>query len=140
MGIFKDVKNAAKDMKDLADTGKQMQAEKYGTTNPFKQMGQGLSEANAAVQSLQAEQAKMQHLLANGIAGTGVIKELRDTGMQVNYQPQFDIDLVVTIEGREPYDATIRQVVAMSVLPQFQPGAVMPVHVDPADTSSLMIG
>ena len=29
-----------------ADTGKQMQEEKYGTTNPFKQMSQGLAEAN----------------------------------------------------------------------------------------------
>jgi hypothetical protein len=140
MGIFKDLKNTTKDLKELTDTGKQMQAEKYGTTNPFKQMSQGISEANAAVQSIQADQAKMQHLLANGIAGTATITQLRDTGMQVNYQPQFDIDLMVTIEGRDPYQATVRQVVAMSVLPQFQPGATMPVHVDPADSSSLMIG
>jgi len=140
MGIFKDMKDTAKNMKDLADTGKQMQAEKYGTTNPFKQMAAGVAEANAAVQSIQADQMKMQHLMANGIAGQGVIKQLRDTGMQVNYQPQFDIDMEIHVEGREPYDATVRQVVAMSVLPQFQPGATMPVHVDPADPSSFMIG
>lgn len=140
MGIFKDMKDTAKNLKELQDTGKQMQQERYGTSNPFKQMSQGVAEANQAVQSIQAEQAKMQHLLANGIAGTATIKELRDTGMQVNYQPQFDIDLEVMIEGRDPYAATVRQVIAMSVLPQFQPGVTMPVHVDPADPASLMIG
>ena len=140
MGIFKDMKDTAKGMKDLADTGKEMQKEKYGTTNPFKIMSQGVAEANEAVQSIQAEQAKMQHLLANGLAGQGVIKELRDTGMQVNYQPQFDIDMEIQLEGREPYTATVRQVVNMAVLPQFQPGATMPVHVDPADPMSFMIG
>ena len=60
--------------------------------------------------------------------------------MQVNMQPQFDIDLTIQIEGREPYDATVRQVVNMAVLPQFQPGVAMPVHVDPDDPSSVMIG
>lgn len=140
MGIFKDLKESAKNVKELQDTGKQMQAEKYGTTNPFKQMTQGIAEANQAVQSLQADSARMQHLLANGLSGTGTIKGLRDTGMQVNMQPQFDIDLTVQIEGRDPYDATVRQVVNLAVLAQFQPGTVMPVHVDPADPSSVMIG
>lgn len=140
MGLFKGMKDTAKNLKELQDTGKQMQAEKYGTTNPFKQMSQGISEANEAMQSLQADSARMQHLLANGMAGTGTIKELHDTGMQVNMQPQFDIDLSVQIEGRDPYDATVRQVVNLAVLPQFQPGVTMPVHVDPADPGSLMIG
>ena len=75
-----------------------------------------------------------------GLVGQGTIKAIHDTGMFVNNQPQFDIELDVTVPDRDPYTATIRQVVAMSVLPQFQPGAVMPVRVDPDDKDVLMIG
>ena len=141
MGIFKDLKDTASGLSDLTKAGKEMR-QGQGTGGGFGLGGMAkmVTDANTMVQDVQAQQAKATRLMSVGLVGQGVIKAIRDTGVQVNYQPQFEIDLEVTLPDREPYTATITQVVAMSVLPQFQPGAVMPVRVDPADPTVLMIG
>jgi len=59
--------------------------------------------------------------------------------MYVNENPQVEMDLQVTVEGLPPYTATHRQVIAQIAIPQFQPGATVPVRVDPEDPSSVLI-
>lgn len=142
MGIFKDMKDTVKGAADLTKTAKEMQKEQGGGGGGFGlgAMAQSVSDANAMLQDVQAQQAKAARLMSVGLVGQGTIKAVRDTGVQVNYQPQFEIDLEVALPDREPYAATITQVVALAVLPQFQPGAVMPVRVDPDDPTVLMIG
>jgi hypothetical protein len=49
------------------------------------------------------------------------------------------MDLQVTVDGMQPYPATHRQVIAMIAAPQFQPGATVPVKVDPAEPTSLIV-
>lgn len=140
MGIFKDMRDTAKNVNELTQTGREMQKEQYGTNNPFKVMQQSVGDANALMKQMQEEQALMTRLMTTGLAGQGTIKALRDTGVQVNMQPQFEIDLDVTVPGRDPYPVTITRVVQMSALPMYQPGAVFPVKVDPADPSIVIIG
>lgn len=140
MGIFKDMRDTAKNLNELTQTGREMQKEKYGTSNPFSQMSQGVAEANAVMQQVQQEQALMTRLMTVGIVGQGTIKQLRDTGVQVNMQPQFEIDLDVVIPGKDPYPVTITRVVQLSALPMYQPGAVFPVKVDPDDPMVVIIG
>ncbi|MBM3147245.1 MAG: hypothetical protein FJ000_05035 [Actinobacteria bacterium] len=128
-----------KDMKDLSKTGKEMQKERFGTNNPLKIMKQGVAEANAAVQQVQADQTKTQHLMAEGLTGEATVKGLRDTGKIVNYQPEIEFDLEVELDGREPYAVTHRQIVAAAALGGLQPGARVPVRVDAQDRSQLII-
>lgn len=140
MGIFKDMRDTAKNMNELAQTGREMQKEQYGTNNPFSVMNQSVAEANALMQQMQQEQALVTRMMTVGIVGQGVITALRDTGVQVNMQPQFEIDLTVTVPGKDPYPVTIKRVVQMSAIPMYQPGAVFPVKVDPDDPSVAIIG
>ena len=140
MGIFKDMRDTAKNLNELTQTGKEMQKEKYGTNNPFSVMNQSVAEANAVMQQVSQEQALVTRLMNTGIAGQGVITALRDTGVQVNMQPQFQIDLTVTVPGKDPYPVTITRVVQMSAIAMYQPGAVFPVKVDPDDPAVAIIG
>jgi hypothetical protein len=141
VGIFKDLKDTASGLSDLTKAGKEAQkAQGMGGGFGLSGMAKMVTDANTMVQDVQEQQAKVTRLMSAGLVGQGTIKAIRDTGVQVNYQPQFEIDLEVTLPDRDPYQATITQVVAMSVLPQFQPGAVLPVRVDPQDPHVLMIG
>jgi hypothetical protein len=58
----------------------------------------------------------------------------------VNNAPIVEMDLTVTVPGREPYSVKHRQLVAHTALANFQPGKTFPVHVDGADPSKIVIG
>jgi hypothetical protein len=77
--------------------------------------------------------------MANGRQGNATITAVRQTGMYVNENPQVEMDLQVTVDGIAPYAATHRQVIAQIAIPQFQPGATVPVRVDPFEPTSLII-
>ncbi|MGZ4411918.1 MAG: hypothetical protein ACXVY8_07255 [Gaiellaceae bacterium] len=47
--------------------------------------------------------------------------------------------MTVTIPGREPYEATLTQIVSRLAIASFQPGSVVPVRVSPDDPQLLMI-
>ncbi len=129
-----------KDMRDLSKTGKKMQKEKYGTSNPFSIMKQGVAEAADSVRDIQDQQARSQYLLMSGIPAEATIREMRDTGLTVNEMPEIELDLDVRVPGRDEYRVTHRQIMAHSTLGQLKPGSTIPVHVDPQDQDSLMIG
>ena len=88
---------------------------------------------------MQAREQKAQHLSVNGRAGTATITALRQTGTFVNENPEVEMDLQVSVDGMAPYEATHRQIIAVIAAPQFQPGSTVPVRVDPADPSSLIV-
>lgn len=143
MGMFKNLKDTIVGAAELTETAREMQKESGQPAPGMFGLGATagmVQDANAMMKDLQAQQAKATRLMSVGVVGQGTIKAIRDTGVQVNYQPQFEIDLDVAIPDRETYQATLTQVVALAVLPQFQPGAVMPVRVDPDDPNVLMIG
>ena len=52
MGFFKD-------LNDLKKTGKQMEKEKFGTTNPFKIMKQGVSQAKEPSVSIKPSKRRL---------------------------------------------------------------------------------
>jgi len=133
MGMFKDMRNLQKQAKQMVPE------EHRGIKGGFKAMKDGMAQASEMMGSMQADQAKAQHLMANGRQGTAVITDVRQTGMYVNENPQVEMDLQVTVEGLPSYTATHRQVIAQIAIPQFQPGATVPVRVDPEDPSSVLI-
>src|SRR4030081_1577600 len=133
MGFFKDVR-------DLKKTADQMTPPEHrGMMGGFRAMKDGVATANQMVGGLAAEQQKTAALMANGIVGQARIDQISDTGTTINENPQVHFNLTVTIPGRDPYAATLTQVVSRIAIGSFQPGASVPVRVSPDDPQTLII-
>jgi hypothetical protein len=129
MGMFKD-------MRDLSKTGKQMKKERGGS---LKMMKDGLAQANQMVQGVQADQELAERLANEGVDGTATIVSMQATGANINMQPELQFQLTVDVGGSQS-TVTHTQVVSPAVIGQLQPGAQVPVKVDPNDHSQLMFG
>jgi hypothetical protein len=129
MGMFKD-------MRDLSKTGKEMKKERGGS---FKMMKDDLAQANQAVQEVQGNQALAEKLANEGVDGTATIVQMVATGRTINMQPELQFQMTVDVAGSSS-SVTHTQVVSPAIIGQLQPGAQVPVKVDPSDHSQLMIG
>jgi hypothetical protein len=78
-------------------------------------------------------------VLQQGVDGEATILEISQTGMMVNDQPQAALKLEVRVPGWEPYQAVTKMVIPIVNVPQFQPGAVMPVKVDPNNRANVVL-
>ncbi len=133
MGFFKD-------LSDLKKAGDAMRPPEHrGVMGGFRAMRDTVAMGNQMIGGLAAEQQKTAMLMASGIVGQATIDQVTDTGATINDNPQVHFDLTVTIPGREPYHATLTQVVSRLVIGNFQPGATVPVRVSPDDPQTLMI-
>jgi hypothetical protein len=72
-----------------------------------------------------------------GLAGTGQIMGLRQTGVLINGQPQVEMDLLVTVMGRSPYRAKVKEIVPLIMLNRLQ--GTLPVRADPARPESIVV-
>lgn len=81
--------------------------------------------------------AKKDRISTTGVAGTGQIVGLGQTGMTVNDQPQVELDLLVTIPGRSPYRAKIKEIVPLIMLNRLQ--GTLAVRVDPAEPEMVVV-
>ena len=87
-----------------------------------------------------ADPAAYAGVYANGLQGTATVNTITETGIKMNDAPVCELDLTVVVPGREPYQVKHRQLLAISVLPRYQPGATFGVRVDQNDPSKLVIG
>lgn len=129
MGMFKD-------MRDLSKAGKEMKKERGGS---LKMMKDGLAQANQAMQEVQGNQALAEKLANEGVDGTATIQQMVATGRTINMQPELQFQMTVDVNGSLS-EVTHVQVVSPAIIGQLQPGAQVPVKVDPSDHSQLMIG
>src|SRR3954454_4078227 len=134
MGFFKDIRNLQKQAEAMTPP------EHRGVAGGVRAMRDGVAQPNQMLGDMQAEGQKAQHLMANGQVAAATITAVRDTGMTINDNPTVELDLSVTVAGAAPYAVTHRQTISRIAIPSFQPGATIPVRVDPADAQSLMIG
>jgi hypothetical protein len=133
MGFFKDIKN-------LQDTAREMTPPEHrGMGGGFRAMKGGVAQANAMLGQMANDGQKAQYLMQAGRVGSATVSAVRQTGTFVNNNPECELDLRVAVDGGAPYPVTCRQVLAMVALPGFQPGASVPVRVDPNDPQSLII-
>ena len=102
-------------------------------------MTDGVAQANQMLGQMASDGQKAQHLMEAGRVGSATVSAVRQTGTFVNNNPECELDLQVVVDGGAPYGVTHRQVLAMVALPGFQPGASVPVRVDPSDPQSLII-
>lgn len=85
-----------------------------------------------------------QMLLANrlsktGIPGKAVIKEVHDTGVTINNNPQVKLVLEVKNNLGQIYAATIRTLVSRIQPGMYQPGMTVPVLIDPKNENNIVI-
>src|ERR1700730_3572617 len=84
--------------------------------------------------------ATARELQASGIAARAEILSIQETGMKVNDDPVIGLKVRVQPADGPAYDATIpKSLVRYVDLPQFQPGSVIPVRIDPKDPSRVAI-
>lgn len=134
MGFLKDIQNLQKQAEAMTPP------EHRGVAGGFRAMKDGVAQTNQMLGDMQAEGQKAQHLMLNGHVASAMITAVRDTGMTINDDPTVELDLVVSLDGAAPYAVTHRQTISRIAIPAFQPGATVPVRVDPIDQTSLMIG
>ena len=105
----------------------------------FRAMKDTVAMGNHMLGQIASDGHKAQYLMAAGQPGQATISAIRQTGTTVNYNPECDLDLQVSVNGSAPYPVTHRQVVAQIAVANFQPGATVSVRVDPADPQSLIV-
>jgi hypothetical protein len=86
-----------------------------------------------------AKADEAERIAATGISGQATIVGLTQTGMFLNDNPQVGIDLMVTTPGRQPYPAHLKQFIPLILLGRLANGATLPVKVDSADPTKLVI-
>ena len=145
MGMFKDMGDAFKVLR--SDELKELK--RKADAQPKTSMMDGIRMANQAMDQVpvwQQQAADMQNMAgsygayASGLPGNATVTAVSDTGTMVNNAPVMELDLTVTVPGRDPYPVKHRQLIALSQIPNFQPGRSFPVHVDQQDPSKLVIG
>ena len=134
MGMFRDMK----DMMQTVRSDELKELKKKADAQPKRSMLEGVKMANAAYDDAMATQAAGAGMA--GTAGTAVVNAIRDTGTLINMAPVCELDLTVTVPGKEPYAVKHRQLIAHSALAGFQPGATFSVRVDASDPTKLVIG
>ena len=73
------------------------------------------------------------------LSGRATIVSLREGGPYVHDRPTITMELDVEIPGRERYKAQARQLVGRLVIGRLQPGATIPVRVDPKDLAHVVV-
>lgn len=125
MGLFKDMKNMKKAAKDYQDT--------TGYERPS--MKDAMQQGTDMMNQMTELQQKAARLHAEGVPGTATIKAVRDPQQQVNQQPVLEIDLEISGASINPVPQTVSQPIPNHMVPQFQPGAEVPVLVDRSDAT-----
>ncbi len=146
MGLFRQFK----DMTDTLRSDELKELKKQADARPKTSMLEGVKVANQALkdaQQLQQDAAGValdpqafSQIYASGASGNATVNAIADTGTMINNAPVVEMDLTVSVPGREPYQVTHRQLVAHSALARFQPGASFSVRVDANDPTKLVIG
>ncbi|RXZ48588.1 hypothetical protein ESP57_06200 [Agromyces fucosus] len=95
------------------------------------------SEVSAAMSAdhdvLNAYGQELNRIIAIGQPGTSVIKSAVDTGERISGNPWYQLEIEVTLPGREPYTVQKREMLAPQFLANYAEGSVHDIAVDPAD-------
>jgi hypothetical protein len=132
-----------KDMKELAQQGKRLQAQKQaeqgyspGMRGQMAQMGDMISQANQQLKEMTDADGDRDRVLAEGLSGEGEIVGMGtpERGAQMY---NLDIDLEVRAGGRAPYRVANMYMVPASA--QLGIGVKLPIKVDPDDPAKIAI-
>ena len=77
--------------------------------------------------------------MKSGTPAQATIQQVWPTGTYVNNNPQIGMQLEVRPPTGLPYTAQLKAVIPLVNIPQFQPGAVVPVKIHPTDPSKVAL-
>lgn len=83
--------------------------------------------------------ADAERIKAQGVPGTATILGMRQTGMQLNDQPQVELRLQVSTQMHGAYEVTLKEWVPLMLLGTLSSGRPLPVKVDPANPQRVII-
>lgn len=98
-----------------------------------------LGLAGCAIANKAAGLSQAKELHRTGTSANAKILEIADSGWTVNEDPVISFVLEVYPEGKEPYHAQTKIVISRVHVPQFQPGAMVPVKIDPKNPSRVSL-
>ena len=75
----------------------------------------------------------------SGIPAQATIQNVWQTGTYVNNNPQVGLQLEVRPPTGVPYVTQTNAIIPLVNIPQFQPGAVVPVKIHPTDPSKVIL-
>ena len=84
-------------------------------------------------------QQDRQRILMTGIPAQAQVMNLMQTGMLVNNNPQCQVVLGVHPQGGQPYQTTVTMILPMVAIPPVQPGAWVPVKIEPTNPMKVAI-
>jgi hypothetical protein len=79
------------------------------------------------------------HLAKVGVQGRAQILGVNQTGTRVNNQPMMELILQVEAPGMQPYRASHREIISMTMMSRIQPGTTVAIIVDPSNPAQLAI-
>jgi hypothetical protein len=84
--------------------------------------------------------SEAKRLQETGESATARVLEIWDMGMTVNDDPVIGLRVEVSREDGSVYTATIaKSLVSRVHIPQFQPGATVPVRIDPQNAANVVL-
>jgi hypothetical protein len=139
VGLFKSMKDLSSLTKEAKQLQRQQQQEagyKPGLAGQMQQMGDLVSQGKEQLAELTDQSGEGGQILANGIAGQGVIVA-HGTPERGAQWFNLDIDLEVHVSGRQPYRVNNQYMVpAGATLGQ---GVTLRIKVDPNDPAKIAI-
>lgn len=81
----------------------------------------------------------VNRLKKTGVDGTALIKEIHDTGVVINYNPQVKLVLEVKNNLGQIYTTTLRTIVPRIQPGYYKPGMTVPVKIDPKNDNNVII-
>jgi hypothetical protein len=78
-------------------------------------------------------------IMKSGTPAQATIQNVWQTGTYVNNNPQIGMQLEVRPPSGVSYQAQVNAIIPLVNIPQFQPGAVVPVKIHPTDTSKVAL-
>ncbi len=119
-----------------------------GFVNPIVRFGFFLTAAILGLLSIgllvwgrkwQRGYAEAQRIRTQGVAGQATIVGMRQTGVYVNEQPQVELRLQVQDQMYGSRQITVKEYVPLMMLGTLSSGRPLPVKVDPANPSNVVI-
>lgn len=135
MGIFNDLFRLSK-----AGVKQSLNTDYAANLRQSADLAEQATTRGATHGAAQANPFANMSMFQSMVQGNGRVLAVTDSGSRLDDTVIYDVDMEITLPGREPYPSVYRTVIALSALPNWQPGALFPMRVSPDDPHSLMLG
>lgn len=74
------------------------------------------------------------------VQGSGTVRGIEPTGAEYDGVAVYAVDFEIRLPGRDPYRTRYVTILAEAARPNWQPGAMFPIRVDPDDPHAVALG